>query len=122
MPFNPPHKCHPHKQYWHQLQGTVLMMKMGQFKNFKNCLTFLVRPTQFDKIHLVKLQHKKTLPKSFCKKCKGLIIKKQIVVPFHRHGCDSKQTLYQYVSKFTLCFTKFLMNLKKITMKKWFVF
>ncbi len=95
----------------------------GTIQEFQNLFEFLsARPTQFDKIHLVRPQHKKTLPKSFCKKCKGLIIKKKFAIPFHRHGCDLKQTLYEYVSKFTLCFTKFSMNLKKITMKKWLFF
>jgi hypothetical protein len=107
MPFNPPHKCHPlsnialtPRNHFYDESGTI--------QEFQNLFEFLsATPTQFDKIRLFKPQPRKTLPKSLCKNCKGFIIFFKITISFHKHGCDSKKTLYQYVSKFTFCFIKF---------------
>jgi hypothetical protein len=58
-------------------------------QEFQNLFEFLsARPTQFDKIHIVKPQPKETLLKNLCKNYKSLIIKKQMSIPFHRHGCN----------------------------------
>lgn len=47
----------------------------GTIQEFQNLFEFLsAKPTQFDKIHLVKPQPRKSLPKSLCKNYKGFII------------------------------------------------